>query len=149
MERERIQEVQNFINVLEEKEINMKAEDYKIVNGDIVSISENTVLDLYVMDEAELADLQQELATYVVDYLKEQYLNQEIKLLDLDNNLQELIPQADSIFDGDTRDYIENSFCYQYLTEPSLSGFNFEFEIIEDSNKITDIIVKIINIDNI
>jgi hypothetical protein len=146
MERERIQEVQNFINVLEEKEINMKAEDYKIVNGNIID-ENNIAFDLYAMDEDELSDLQQDLAVYVVDYLKEEYLNEEIKLLDLDNDLQELVPYADSIFDGDTRDYIENSFCYQYLTEPSLSGFNFEFEIIEDSDKVTDIVVKVINID--
>lgn len=138
----------NFINALEGREVNINSKNYKIKDGEIFSNGDN-ILDLDIMDEYELEDLQDQLASEVLLYLKETYLGKEIKILDLDNELLELVPRADSIFDCDTREKLESDgFCYQYDYD-NPSGFNFIFEIMKDSDDILDVEVKIIDIGKI
>lgn len=140
--------IENFINVLDDKEVVINFKNYKIEDGEILSDGDN-ILDLNTMDEYKLEDLQDQLASGVLLYLKETYLGKEIKILDLDNELLELVPRADSIFDCDTREKLESDgFCYQYDYD-NPSGFNFIFEIMQDSDDILNVEVKIIDIGKI
>ncbi|WP_291566837.1 MULTISPECIES: hypothetical protein [unclassified Clostridium] len=139
--------IENFINVLEGKEVIINSKSYKIEDGKIVN--GNNILNLNIMNEYELEDLQDQLASEVLLYLKETYLGKEIKILDLDNEMLELVPRADSVFDCNTREKLESDgFCYQYDYD-NPSGFNFIFEIMQDSDDILHIEVKIIDIGKI
>lgn len=66
---EKIQEVQNIINKLEGKEINISATNCLIENGDIIYDYKDqqisSKLDLHAMDNKELEDLKEELEEYV------------------------------------------------------------------------------------
>lgn len=152
MEKE-IKEVQNFINVLEGKKINISATSCIVERGNIIwDYQDNETkasLNLYAMDEDQLNELKSELADDVLNYLKEKYLNQEIKLLDLDSEITELIPNSNSIFEYNVQEMLRDSFCYQYQDDPSPSGFNFEFKVIEDNKNGLDILVEVVNIDAI
>ncbi|MCD3319513.1 hypothetical protein G8V07_11525 [Clostridium botulinum D/C] len=76
--------------------------------------------------------------------LKEEYLGQKVKLLELDNFMRSQFDYADSIFDRNTEELIENSFCWETA---EMEGFNFEFEVIEKKEDILNTIVKVTNID--
>jgi hypothetical protein len=152
MLKEKRELTQSFINILEGQEINISAASTKIEKGDIYwdYKTENKPLDLYAMDEEELQNLLDELSSYVLDELKREYVGKEISLLDLDNNMQQLLNLGDkeSIFNYDTREYLKDSFCYQYQDNPAGAGtgFNFEFKIVKDNEDTTKIIVKVIDI---
>jgi len=82
----------------------------------------------------------------MLELLKEKFLNKEVNLVDLDNEVLRLVPDAHSIFDYDVREMLENSFCYQCQTDTVPAGYNFEFEIVEDSEDATKIVAKVIDI---
>lgn len=66
-------------------------------------------------------------------------------LLTLDNLIQAELNTNQSIFDGETRDYIEDgSYSYKLCDNWDL---DVRFEVIEDSEKIDDIIVKVIGME--
>lgn len=83
----------------------------------------------------------------MLNELKKEYLNKEIKLVDLDNAMQGAFPIVTSIFEYDVKDMLENGYCYQ--TDNSPAGYNFEFEITKDNEDVTEIVVKITSIDEI
>jgi hypothetical protein len=78
----------------------------------------------------------------LVKELKEEYLNKEVRLLDLDNDLTEKL-NCKGIYEYDTRAMLENSFSYQV---DDTDAVNFEMEITEDGDNDLDIVVKITDI---
>lgn len=76
--------------------------------------------------------------------LKEEYLGKKVKLLELDNDMCGRFDYTDSIFDGDTKEFLEDGFCWDTA---EMEGFNFEFEIIEETEDILNTVVKVISID--
>lgn len=89
----------------------------------------------------------------LLNELKERFLGKEFKLLELDNDMQLILNReledttyVNSIFDYNVREMLENSFCYNV---GACSGYNFTFEIIEDSEDELNIIVKVIDIDEV
>ena len=149
MDRERIQEVQNFINVLEGETLHMSGETTLVKNGDLYWGKTDKPLDLYSMYEIQLLDLQDELAVYVLPYLEKTYIGKEINLKQFDDEMRKVVSKASSIFDYDVREMLENSFCYQYAYENIEEGFNVDFKIVKDSENVLDIIVKIVDIRDI
>ena len=76
--------------------------------------------------------------------LKQEYLDREIKLLTLDQEMCELF-RTSSIFEYDVKEMLQDGFVYM---EDEWQGYNFVFEVVEfDSSEPLNAIVKIINID--
>ncbi|KOC56908.1 hypothetical protein IRP63_13900 (plasmid) [Clostridium botulinum] len=76
--------------------------------------------------------------------LKEEYVGKEVKLLELDNDMCSRFDYADSIFDGNTKEFLEDGFCWETA---EMEGFNFEFDVIEQTEDILDTVVKVVSID--
>ncbi|NFV47234.1 hypothetical protein FDJ70_06045 [Clostridium botulinum] len=76
--------------------------------------------------------------------LKEEYLGKKVKLLELDNYMCGRFDYADSIFDRDTKEFLEDGFCWETA---EMEGFNFEFKVIEETEDILNTVVKVISID--
>lgn len=83
----------------------------------------------------------------MLNELRKNYLNKEIKLVNLDNAMQVTFPAVKSIFEYNVKEMLENGYCYQVDVSPS--GYNFEFEIVKDAKDATKIIVKVTNIEEI
>lgn len=66
-------------------------------------------------------------------------------LLTLDNLIQGELNTNQSIFDGETRDYIESgSYSYKICDNWDL---DVRFEVIEDSEEVDDIVVRVAGIE--
>lgn len=78
--------------------------------------------------------------------LQKEFLNKEYRLLDLDNEVTETLTSANSIYEYDVKEMLENGYCYQVSQTDS---YNFEFEIVEESENNFDIKVKVIDIEEI
>lgn len=80
----------------------------------------------------------------MLERLKREYLNREIKLLTLD---QEMCDQfrTSSIFEYNLKEALEDGFVYM---ENEWQGYNFVFEIVEfDSSEPLNTIVRVTKID--
>lgn len=85
--------------------------------------------------------------------LKEEILNKEFTLLDLDNTVENLTGSTTSVFDFDLdRDIINDnegscSYYISYNDETDMDEeINVEFEVIEDNEDEREILVKVTNI---
>lgn len=79
--------------------------------------------------------------------LKEEILNKEFTLLDLDNIVERVTGSTTSVFDFDLdRDIINDNegSCSYYITEEE--EINVEFEIVENNEDEREILVKVTNI---
>lgn len=76
--------------------------------------------------------------------LKEEYLNREIKLLTLDQEMCKLFGTA-SIFEYDVEEMLQDGFVYM---EDEWQGYNFYFEIVEfNPGEPLNTIVRVTKID--
>ena len=78
----------------------------------------------------------------MVKEIKLELFNKEMTLLDMDNKLMSLLETNDSIFDGDTENFIEDkSFAYDEIL--------IDFEVIEKNENNLESLVKITNVETI
>lgn len=80
--------------------------------------------------------------------LREEYLGQEVRLLDLDNRIESMVGVANnSIYDGDTEQYILLGE-YNYWVEDG-KEIMVEFEVVNigEDEKYLETVVKVTGID--
>lgn len=80
----------------------------------------------------------------MLERLKKEYLDKEIKLLTLDQEMCELF-ETSSILEYDVEEMLEDGFVYM---EDEWQGYNFVFEVVEfDSSEPLKTIVRVVDID--
>ena len=80
----------------------------------------------------------------MLERLKEEYLNREIKLLTLDQEMCKLFKTV-SIFEYNVEEMLEDGFTY---TQDEWQGYNFYFEIVEfNPGEPLNTIVRVTKID--
>jgi hypothetical protein len=82
----------------------------------------------------------------ILTQLKKQFLNKEFSLYELDSMVCGLIPTAESIFDYNTVEMLEDGFCYQTDYNIDMRGYHFNFEVVQEAEFIGNIVVKVIEI---
>lgn len=84
----------------------------------------------------------------LIKELKEELLNKEMTLLDLDNDAQRITGSTASLFDA-LNDCIEQTSCSYFICDNKYIGQKniiIEFEIIDKNDDNLDTIVKVTNI---
>lgn len=73
---------------------------------------------------------------------------EEFTLLEMDNTIQEIIGLDDknSIFDGDTEDYLEREE-FSYVVEDE--DVNIKFNIIEENEDLLETIIEVVEIEEL
>lgn len=80
----------------------------------------------------------------MLEMLKKEYLDKEIKLLTLDQEMCEIF-ETSSIFEYDVEEMLEDGFTYM---QDEWQGYNFVFEVVEfDSSEPLKTIVRVVDID--
>lgn len=79
----------------------------------------------------------------IIKELKEELLNKEMTLVDMDNEAERITGSSTSLFDSENDCMEQNSCAYYIDTDKNLI---VEFEIIEQKEDNTETIVKVINI---
>ena len=80
----------------------------------------------------------------MLERLKQEYLDREIKLLTLDQEICEIF-ETSSIFEYDVEEMLQDGFVYM---EDEWQGYNFVFEVVEfDSSEPLKTIVRVVDID--
>lgn len=79
-----------------------------------------------------------------IEKLKKDYLGKEVKLLNLDNKMCDLLG-ASSIFEYDVKEMLEDGFTYM---QDEWQGYNFYFEVVEfNPGEPLNAIVRVTKID--
>lgn len=79
----------------------------------------------------------------IIKELKEELLNKEMTLVDMDNEAERITGSSTSLFDSENDCMEQNSCAYYIDTDKNLI---VEFEIMEQKEDNTETIVKVINI---
>ena len=78
----------------------------------------------------------------IIKELKEELLNKEVTLVDLDNTAERITESSTSLFDY--AECLEQNSCAYYIKEDK--NIIVEWEVIEDAEDKTDIKVKVTDI---
>ena len=76
-------------------------------------------------------------------------IGEELELSELDREVKRILndnSDKNSIFDGDTKDYVYNSNSYSYYLDDE-NDVDIQFEILEDNDNMFDIVVKVIGVE--
>ncbi len=80
----------------------------------------------------------------MLEMLKKEYLDKEIKLLTLDEEMCELF-RTSSIFEYDVEEMLQDGFVYM---EDEWQGYNFYFEVVDfDQDEPLKAVVRVVDID--
>lgn len=83
----------------------------------------------------------------------EELVGEEFTLLEMDNNIQEIMKSENSIFEGETEEYIKNGeFAYtMWENEEGYStvDINIKFKVIEEDRNLMEILIEVIEIEEL
>lgn len=94
----------------------------------------------------------------IIKEAREKLVGKEISLLEVDNQVLQILEEngneantdKNSIFNGDTREYIENgSYTYSYYNEDNDTNIDIAFKVIEDNENLFEVLIRVIEVEEI